>query len=264
MNRQHMKLRGIILCLMMPLLLLTLGVSGFAESHPQKQLIYDDAKLLTTAELAQLTTLAASLGQERETDLIVITLNGTEGKDIVDYVEDFYDDMAPGYDQPHGNTAILAIDLQMRDVYLAGFKKAETYLDDSRLDRIRNKVTPDLTAGNYYKAFSDYITLSHDYMGYRPGVNPDNLLFKWWIQIGVSFAASGIIVGIMVYRSGGRVTVNAKTYMDAGHSKVLSHYDNFVKKTVTKRKIQKNTSGGGGGGGLTGGGHSHSGSRGKF
>jgi uncharacterized protein len=70
---------------------------------------------------------------------------------------------------------------------------------------------------------------------------------------------------MMAYRSGGRVTVNAQTYMDANRSQVLDRYDNFVNQTVTRTKIQKNTStGGGGGGGMTGGGRSHSGSRGKF
>ena len=64
-------------------------------------------------------------------------------------MQDFYDENAPGYDQPHGNTAILTLDMQNRDVYLAGFIKAEDYLDDSRLDLIRDKITPDLSSGNY-------------------------------------------------------------------------------------------------------------------
>jgi uncharacterized protein len=174
----HMKKSGTMLCIAM-LLLLALGVSAYAESYPQKQLVYDYAKLLSVEESARLGASAASLGRERQTDFIVITLNGADGKDIVDYVEDFYDDMAPGYDKPHGNAAILAIDLQARDVYLAGFGIAETYLDDERLDRIRNKITPYLTEGRYYEAFSKYVSLSHDYMGYEPGVNPDNILFKW-------------------------------------------------------------------------------------
>jgi uncharacterized protein len=263
-SMSYRKKSGILLSLTM-LLLLILGTSAYAESYPQKQLVYDYAKLLSVEESARLGASAASLGRERQTDFIVITLNGADGKDIVDYVEDFYDDMAPGYDKPHGNAAILAIDLQARDVFLAGFGIAETYLDDERLDRIRNKITPYLTEGRYYEAFSKYISLSHDYMGYEPGVNPENILFKWWFQIAVALAVAGVTVGMMAYRSGGRVTVNAQTYMDANRSQVLDRYDNFVNQTVTRTKIQKNTSsGGGGGGGMTGGGRSHSGSRGKF
>ena len=67
-----------------------------------------------------------------------MTTDHTEGKDIVEYMEDFYDDKALGYDKPHGN-AILTIDMNNRDVYLAGFYKGEEYLDDYRLDLIQDR-----------------------------------------------------------------------------------------------------------------------------
>lgn len=247
------------------LLLLPWELSAKAESLNQTQYIYDYAELLTEEEVAELESLARKLGEERNTAFLVITANGTEGKDIVPFVEDFYDEQAPGYDQPHGNTAILTIDMQERDVYLAGFKKAEQYLDSGRLDRIRNKITPDLSEGQYYQAFSTFIYTAHQYMGYEPGVNPENLLFKWWFQLAAALLTAGIIVMIMGYRTGGRITVNARTYMDSSRSGVLNQYDHFVRKTVTKqKKPSSNSGGGGGGGGISRGGHSHSGSRGKF
>ena len=260
-----MRLRRLLLVLVV-LVVFGFGFGSTVHAADSGPYIIDGAELLTPGEKAELTDLASKLGAERETAFVILTMNGTDGKDIVHYVEDFYDAEAPGYDQPHGNTAILAIDLQVRDVYLAGFKKAETYLDDGRLDKIRGKITPDLSAGNYYDAFTDFITLSHQYMGFRPGVNPDNLLFKLWFQLAVALGIAAIVVGIMAYRSGGRVTVNAQTYLDRGDSKVISHYDNFVNQVVTRTKIVKSSSGGGGGGGggVSRGGHSHSGSRGKF
>lgn len=241
------------------------GNAAQAKSTNQTKFIYDYAELLTDEEEAELQTLAMELGEERDTSFMIITANGTEEKDIIPYVEDFYDEEAPGYDQPHGNTAILTIDMEVRDVYLAGFKKAETYLDDGRMDLIRNKITPDLSEGEYFQAFSTFIHTAHKYMGYKPGVNPENILFKWWFQIAASIAVAGVIVVLMAYRSGGRVTVNAGTYMNSNQSKVLSKYDKYVSETVTKRKKpSSNTKSGGGGGGISSGGHSHSGSRGKF
>ena len=64
------------------------------------------------------------------------------GKDIIDYMEDFYDEKGLGYDKSHGNTAILTIDMKNGDIYLAGYYKAEKYLDDYRLDIIRDKIAP--------------------------------------------------------------------------------------------------------------------------
>ncbi|EKN71277.1 hypothetical protein BABA_02322 [Neobacillus bataviensis LMG 21833] len=268
-------------------LLLPLGLSVKAETFDRNQYIYDSAGLLTAEEASELQNLASELGKERETAFIILTLNGTDGKILKQYVEDFYDEQAPGYDQPHGNTAILAIDMKERDVYLAGFKKAEQYLDEGRLDQIRDNITPDLSEGHYFQAFSDFINTSYEYMGYEPssgsdgysgngsggspegyngydsGTEPENLFIQWWFQLIISFIVAGTAVVIMAYRSGGRVTVNARTYMDSDKSKVVSKYDNFVNQTVTRQRKPDNPKSGGGGG-ITGGGHSHSGSSGKF
>lgn len=288
--------KNIFLPLMMALLLMvTDGFSIQAESINQKQFVFDYAGLLTDQEVTQLESLANELGADSDTAYLIITANGTDGMDIVDYVEDFYDENAPGYDQPHGNTAILAIDMEERDIYLAGFKKAEQFLNDQRLDVILEEITPALSEENYYEAFSEFISSSHSYMGIEPETsaeNPgsypddndgyqhyeeeyyagenssDNIFFQLWFQLIVSFIVGGAVVGILTYNSGGRVTVNSGTYMNSNSSKVLNQHDRYLRKTVTrvKKPSNNNNNSGGftGGGGITGGGHSHSGSRGKF
>lgn len=259
-------LRALLLCTMiLPLLLSAAQISTAASET--KQRVYDYAKLLTRTEVEELEAMSIEYGSKRETDFIIITTADTQGKDIEKYTGDFYDDMAPGYDKPHGNTAILTIDLQHRDVYVAGFYKAEEYLDNSRATLVREKITPDLSEGNYYEAFSTFIKTSYKYMGIRPGVNPENILFNLWFQMIAAVAVGGAIVGMMVYNSGGKITVNEGTYRDAKHSRILAQRDDYIRTTVTKRRkpTQSSSSGrSGGGGGITGGGHSHSGSRGKF
>lgn len=245
-----------------------LGAAGIASAAggAEKPLIYDEAGLLSEADIVALTQMARSYGAERETDIIVYTTNNPEGEDVVKLTEDFYDERAPGYDKAHGNTVMLTLDMMNRDIYLAGFYKAEDYLDDGRLDKIRNHITPMLSSGDYRQAFEEYILTAHRYMGFKPGVNPDNILFDGWFQFGAALVVGGIAVGVMAYRSGGRVTVSGATYEDRGKSGILGRQDQYLRTTVTKTKIQKSSSGGsgGGGGGRTGGGHSHSGSRGSF
>ncbi|CAH0121438.1 YgcG family protein [Paenibacillus sp. CECT 9249] len=230
-----------------------------------KQFIYDEANLLSQEERDKLNAMANEYGAERETDMIVVTSKNVENIDVQLMTEDFYDDHAPGYDKPHGNAVILMLDMNNREVYLAGFYKAETYLDDGRLDKIRHKITPYLSDGDYYAAFEKYIKTAHNYMGFEPGVNPDNILFQLWFQLAASVGIGGVVVGTMAYRSGGRVTVNRRTYEDTSTSGILDGHDRYIRTTTTKRKIERNNSGGsGGGGGISRGGHSHSGSRGSF
>jgi len=247
------------------LVLIIYPISAFAKSD---QKVYDFAGLLTEEEISNLEGLSNKLSKKREVDIIVLTTSDTEGKDVVKYMEDFYDEEALGYDKLHGNTAILTLDMQNREIYVAGFYKGEEYLDNSRCDLIRNKITPDLSSGNYYKAFRSFMELSCQYMGIRPGVNPENILFKLWFQVLVSVLVAAIIVTIMVYNSGGKVTTSEATYLDRNTSGVVGERDVYLRRNTTRRRKPSQNSGGGGGhsseGGISSGGHSHSGSRGSF
>lgn len=244
------------------------NTSPVAATEISSQKVYDFAGLLTPTEVAELESLSNKYSQKREVDIIILTTNDTQGKDVVQYMEDFYDEKGLGYDKAHGNTAILTLDMQNRESYVAGFYKGEEYLDNSRCDLIQDKITPYLSSGDYYKAFETYIELSYEYMGVKPGVNPENLLFKLWFQVLISLAIAGVIVFIMAYNSGGRVSTGGNTYLDANNSGITNQKDVFVRTTTTKRRKPSNNSNGGGGGriggGMTGGGHSHSGSRRSF
>lgn len=267
-GRISMKKQQLIFILPFFIVMLLVGpvITVMAESADGKVLIYDEAELLNQEQYNRLNKLANELGAERETDIIILTSTNSDNMDVVKMTENFYDNYGPGYDKPHGNAVILTMDMRNRDVYLAGFYKAEQYLDDDRLDKIRNKITPYLSDGAYADGFEKYIATVHRYMSFKPGVNPDNILFNIWFQLGAAAVIGAIVVSIMAYNSGGRVTVNRNTYEDASTSGMLDHKDQYIRTTVTKTKIQKNNNsgGGGGGGGFTGGGHSHSGSRGKF
>ncbi|KYG91280.1 hypothetical protein A0U40_15060 [[Bacillus] sp. KCTC 13219] len=235
--------------------------SAFAESTNQTQYIFDYANLLTAEEKQELESLAKELSADYKTAFLILTVDGTNGKGIRGYMEDFYDNEAPGYNKPHGNTAMLSIDMQERDVFLSGFKKAEVYLDDGRLSVIREELTPSLSNGDYYGAFRHFIVASHEYMSY----GPNSILFRWWFQLGAAILLAAIIVGLMAYSSGGRMTTTERDYFNPNGSGITKKHDRFLRTTVTKTKKPSSNSGGGsGGGGTTGGGHSYSGSGGKF
>ena len=109
-------------------------------------------------------------------------------------------------------------------------------------------------------------------MGIKPGVDPDNILFKTSFQVLISLIIAGIVVGSMAYNSGGRSTVYEGTYRDFSTSKIINRRDTYLRTSVTKHKrvsSNNNNRGGSSGisrgcGGITKGGHSHSGSKGNF
>ncbi|WP_370873933.1 TPM domain-containing protein [Oikeobacillus pervagus] len=244
-------------------LLLPFFTNNATAATTTKQRVYDEANLLNQKERTQLEEMAEKYSVKRETDFIILTTKNQEKKDVEKYMQDFYDEQGLGYDQKHGNTAILTVDMSHREIYLAGFYKAKTYLDRHRLDLIRDKITSDLSAKNYFDAFQTFITTADRYMGIKPGVDPENILFKLWFQLAVSIGMGGGVVWLMTYNSGGKVTIHEKTYEDPKTSKVLERRDQYIRTSTTKWKKPKNNSKGGSGG-ITGGGHSHSGSRGSF
>ncbi|MBO1002462.1 TPM domain-containing protein [Pseudogracilibacillus auburnensis] len=261
-------LKSIIIALIFLLFIPFFSNEAHAETV-EKQRVFDDANLLSDDEVEKLEKLAAKYSKKRETDFIIITQENIE-IDIEQYMDDFYDEEGLGYDKKHGNTAMIGLDMTERDVVLHGFAKAQTYLDPDRLTQIREKITPYLSEGNYYTAFESYILLVDKYMNYRPGVNPENPIYRTWVQFIIAIGLGAVIVGGMAYNVKPKMTTTPGTYRDTERSKVLQRRDRYIRTTVTKRRKPKQSSGGGGSGrsggsiGRTSGGFSRSSSRGKF
>src|SRR5699024_8638795 len=233
--------------------------------------IYDEADLLTETEEEELAALAEKNSEQHETDFLILTTKDVGDQDVEEYMGDFYDDTAPGYDQPHGNTVLFTLDMQNREMYLAGFQKGEEYLSNERIELVLDQVFPLIAEENYAQGFGQYITTASDYMRYKPGVNPENPFYTWWVQLGIAVLLAGAVVFFMAYRSGGKVTTTPRTYMDHHNTKVNRRRDRYVNRSVTRRKKPENNNKGGdgpkiggGGGGMTGGGRSFSGGRRSF
>lgn len=234
----------------------------------EEQRIYDQAELLTNEQIQDLEAQASAYFEEWQTDFIIITTDGLDGKDLIVYMDDFTDDLAEQFNRAEDNMAVLMMDMETKEINLAGYGRAEDLLDNSRLTNIRQQITPDLSDGNYYEAFQQFFVKSDEYLGIRAGVNPESIFFNTYVQLAAAIVLGLIIVFFMAYNSGGRVTTTGRTYMDQENTRIVSQRDRYLRKTVTrKRKPSNKNSGGGrsgGGGGISSAGRSHSGSRGSF
>lgn len=254
----------VALSLMIVILFILTPLQIFAKD---KQRIFDEASLLTEAEVENLESLAAKASKKREVDFVVLTTDGEHGIDLETYVGDFADDSFKE------NVVILGIDLKESDVIILGFEKGKDLLDNDRATKVREKITPYLSDGEYFIAFETFMTTSERYMRYRPGVDPDNIFFKTAWQIVFAILISAIITFIMVRNVNPKVTTTPATYRNEQLTRILRKRDRYVRTTVTKsyRPRNNNRSGGSGGGrgggssfGRTSSGRSYSGSRGKF
>lgn len=244
------------------LVFLFAGLQDVDASDATKQRVFDDANILQEDDLSKLEETAEVHSIDHQTDFIVLTTDeGFTQAELKRYVQDMYDEQGYGFDKKHGNTALLALDENSREVYIAGFYKAEKYLNNKRVELVLDEMMGALRSDNFYRAFDTFILTSSEYMQFSSWVNPESILLKSSFQFIVALILAGAIVGTMAYNSSGKVTTNLNTYLDTQRTKVLQKRDRYIRTTVTKTRKPKNnsSSGGGGGGGRTSGGHSHSG-----
>lgn len=252
------------------LIILLFPMCSTASAATDKQRVFDDAHTLTDQEKASLEKFAQKYSDKRKVDFLIITTDNDE--DITQYMGDLYDQHGFGYDKKHGDVALIALNMKHRDVQLAGFGKVEYSLPNDRFNTIREKITSDLSSGNYVSAYESFIKLSARYMQFKPGVDPSNPVFNPYIQLAGALLFGAFVVGVMAANRRSKITYSAATYYDTELSRTNKKEDKYLRRTVTKTySPQEKDSGGGGGGGggfsgggSTSGGSSFSGSRGKF
>jgi uncharacterized protein len=241
--------------------------------------VYDDAKLLSSAEASDIEDKCISYGKDAGINIFILTHDDSSAVDGEIYIENFFDTNLKG---TYDDSVILLVDMANRDVVLEGYGTAETYIHSQRGDVIIDKISPYLTDEKYADAFEIYIERSAAYMKDKSDPNysrnyttapetrdtasaEDTILTNIWFQLLVAAAIGAISVGIMAYNAGGRMTAGGGTYMDQNNSGLIGRRDDYIRTTVTRiRKPENNNSNGGFHGGISAGGSSHSTSRGKF
>lgn len=244
-------------------------ISDDSTSH-----VYDVAGLLSADNVSELERIAKEYGEKQDLDYYIILTDVLDGVTIPadeslrrsaveSLSEEFYTNLqASGIQQK--NCAVLTIFYPgvkgQNYADISGQGTIKEKLDNSRCQKAVEEMKSDLVDGSLYEASITYIQTVDRYIKVRPGLNPDFFLLKLPFQLLFGFIIAIIIILIMVHNSGGKVTVTQSTYLDAKSPGVIGRYDRFVRKTVSKRKIESSSSSGGGSGGNSGGSGSHGGS----
>ena len=275
----------IALCVM--LAFLTVVPATAAETL---QYVYDNDNLLTTDEQEALRELCQTKGEEAGIDIILLTERLSSSSAEKTYMEEFYDEY---YEAGllKTDTAMLLINMELRNVYIQGYGLCEFYINNDRIEYILDDIVPYLSDAYYYDALELFIDEVVYYMGQDKGVSfeyedgqdygeayggesdyyevsltPAQAIrsVPFGLIALISCAIGGISLAIMASGSGGKVTINNRSYLDNAHSGLTASRDDYIRTTVTKRRKPQETSSSSGprssgGGGISSGGRSHSG-----
>lgn len=244
-------------------LIFTTVFSGFfttstVKAEDNRQRVYDTDNLLSDSEISKLETAAAKYSEKWGYDFLILTTRNQYESDTISQSDSFYSEYSTTYSQP--DCIIYTIDMGCRyaDVSAQGEPQTKRELDNSRCTKVFEKTKSNLSDGKYYDACIKYIKTVNSYLKVKPGINPDNIFLKLWFQILLSFGIGGLVVGIMAFNSGGKVTTTSVTYLDSKTSRIVARHDHYIRTTTTRTK-RSSDSGGGSSGGSIGGSGSHGG-----
>ena len=242
----------------------------------EKERVFDYGDVLTDREETKLRRLIARRERQTGCDIVLVTLNESlksyaraidpdadYDEFVRVYAEEFYENNGFGYDGPNGDGVILVDNWYREDdgriyTWLCTTGRAHAEYADADIDHLLDQVYR-YVEKNPYRAYKTYVNdFYHDMMGLHivrlnlPGLLP-------WI--------AGMIAALLFILSNwrpqsGDKTVTAVTYVEGRQPKFRVREDRFLRKSVTRHKIQTSSSGSGGGSHSGGGGHSGGGSHG--
>ena len=224
--------------------------------------VFDGAGFYSEEQEEKLEKRCKEISEDFNTDVIIATINGYNGR-IENAVKEI--EMAR-YGRVNGACAnMLIVDIGSRDIRVEsveGPKGTDNWMQSKLCNHIYEEIASSFSSKKYYSGTDEYLDLLEKYLPAKASYNPDSLMYNPIAHLALAIIISAIIVASQVAGAGGKVTVSEKDYLQFGNGHNIDKRDIFLRKTVTKTRIQ--SSSGGGGGRSGGGGGGRGGGGGKF
>lgn len=233
-------------------------------SAPQER-VYDYANVLTNEEEERLRSQIAEAEKRLRMDIVIVTIDqsveGWDAAELYHYyspywddnmeaiADDFWDRNGYGYNRSYEGDGVLLLHNWypgQNGEHLSTSGRAEWELNDYELDRILYRVDR-YYATNPYKAYSEFIDVLESELRQR-GRAPLPWLLVILLPIIVTFGYSR--TNMNQYKTKDTTAVNA--YVIGGKPVMKSQRDEFIRKSVTSRRIETGSGGGGSHGGYSG------------
>lgn len=275
---------GIVIALCLTIIISNSGKKWNNNATDLDHSVFDFADNLTAEQEAKLEKLIAKAEKKAHTDIAVVILNesleeaynGSNGIGMGDYdievrhyyVKGYADAFADvhnmGYEKPLGSNVVFVDNCYREpstgrvDSWMSTYGDAKVKLSSEDCDSIMDigleNLTDYSTSDDYFAAYSKIVKLIPSYM--TPIGGAMNFFTPLTILI-VSLVISAFYIMGNWKSKLGKVTTTSTTYVENGTPNMTRREDRFIRKSVTKRKIETNS--GGGGGGFSGGGGGHGG-----
>lgn len=278
--------RKIISVALVLLMLAALPVACFARMS----LIQDQAGLMNADQQAMLDQKADELSETYQMDIVIVTTNTNDGKDVRSYADDFFDENGYGADK-NGSGILLLVSMDTREWAFSTSGNGIYAFTDYSLEILGDELIPYLSSGEFYDGFSHYLSCLPTYLdafqngkpvdGYASDYDPNDTENVVYYEEPMTFSdalplaciiglvVAGISVAVMASTMNTRrKQTGAEDYLVDNSFQLQVNHDHFLFSNVTKTKrVQENNDNHGGGGShvhTSSSGSSHGGRSGKF
>lgn len=240
-------------------LLFTLFALPISAAEPR---VIDNADLLTSSEEAILEESIAEIADEYTFDIVIVYVDDIGNRSPRSYADDFFDYNGYGYGSSRDGILLL-VSLDRQDWQVSTSGSGEDYFRDAALDHIEDEVIPYLSDGDYYSAAQRFISLTESVIsGDFAESRSDGFPFVAELIILALSLILAFAIAFAVKRSmnTARKQTGASRYADPQGVDLSLARDTYLYSTVTKVKIETNSSGSH----RSSSGRSHGGRGGKF
>jgi uncharacterized protein len=267
------------------LVLICVPINAYAYNNPDLPRIVDKADLLTKEQKRSLRSKIDEVSEKYDFDIVIVTVNSTNGKSAMEYADDYYDYKGYGCGEDNDGCLYL-VDMGNREFWLSTTGYGITALTDYGIEYVNNEALPYLSGGDYYNAFDTVISEVDSLVGQAKDGTPYDIDsdYDYSSNYNESYSDSidreeaqktiigcfiiSVIIAIVVVLSirksykPVRFNSNANSYIVPGSMHMSYTADNFLYTTTSRTRIQSDSSSSGGHSGGGGGSSTHTSSSG--
>ena len=236
------KLIGILLALC---LLMAVCFTAQAASP----LLTDEAGLLSSSEAAALEQKLTQISTRQGMDIVIVTVESTDGEDPEAFADDWFD-----YSDYRADGILLLVCMEEGQWHISTAGYGITAITDAGLEYIGNCFVPELSEGNFTKAFDIFARLCDEFItqaktgdpydSHNLPKEPFNVVLSVFIAIFAAIIVASVGGGIL---KGQLKSVRAKTeaadYMKPGSLQLTEARDFFLYRHIDRREKPKNNGG---------------------
>lgn len=247
--------------------------------------VFNYAGNLSDDKVAQLDSYIAQIEEETGIDIAVVTLDEsledyvkkyesqlsysvTPRQWVMVYADNFADEHKMGYDEPYGSSIVFVDNLHREEstgkvyswISTSGYAQNEISEDECEaiMDVALANLSDSSSSEAYYQAYKDVVRLIPSKIAGSGYVSDEGIFSTKFILL-LAAVVAGLFILVNIKSKIGDKTTNAATYVVGGQPNMKNTSDVFLRKTVSKTKIESNSGSGGSGGHSSAGGHSHGG-----